>query len=89
MARKLRIFTGPEHGLEGHPALLPFEMPPRKLREKGVLFELPEGFEPFNPAVYQKRYGHRLHKAAAAAAGQQAAAAQQQQRQAAAAGGDS
>ena len=80
MARKLRIYAGPEHGLEGHPALLPFQMPPRKLREKGVLFELPEGFEPFNPAVYQKRYGHRLNKAAAAPE-QQSAQQQQQQQQ--------
>lgn len=51
MARKLRIFEGERHDYEGHPALMPFQMPPRKLREKGQLFELPEGFEPFNPQV--------------------------------------
>ena len=40
--------------------VLPFTMPPRKLRVKGELFELPPGFEPFNPAAYNKRFGHRL-----------------------------
>ncbi|KAL4457973.1 hypothetical protein ABPG75_012838 [Micractinium tetrahymenae] len=62
MARKLRIFPGERHEFEGHPALLPFQMPPRKLREKGELFELPPGFEPFNPQAYYKRFGHRLGK---------------------------
>ena len=118
MARKLRIFPGGRHDFEGHPQLLPFTMPPRKLRVKGQLFELPDGFEPFNPQVgrpgtgrggpgsqhcaptpntadalmsrhyatraprslpqaYQKKYGHRLGKAAQAAA----EGAQQQQQQ--------
>ncbi len=62
MARKLRIFAGEWHAFEGHPELRPFQMPPRKLREKGDLFELPPGFEPFNPEAYYKRYGHRLQK---------------------------
>ncbi|PSC67474.1 hypothetical protein C2E20_8863 [Micractinium conductrix] len=77
MARKLRIFPGGRHDFEGHPQLLPFTMPPRKLRVKGQLFELPDGFEPFNPQAYQKKYGHRLGKAAQAAA----EGAQQQQQQ--------
>lgn len=71
MARKLRIFLGEEHPFEGHPALLKFDMPPRKLREKGDMLELPEGWEPLNPEAYMKRYGHRLAKAAAAAGEQQ------------------
>lgn len=62
MARKLRIFPGERHDFEGHPALLPFQMPPRKLREKGELFELPPGFEPLNTQAYFKRFGHRLGK---------------------------
>ena len=75
MARKLRIFPGESHAFESHPQLSPFTMPPRKLREKGQLFVLPEGFEPFNPAVYNKKYGHRLAKLAA----QQQQQQQQQQ----------
>lgn len=63
MARKLRIYPGPEHDLEGTGAeIVEFVMPPRKLREKGEVLELPEGFEPFNPQAYWKRYGHRLGK---------------------------
>lgn len=80
MARKLRIFPGERHEFEGHPALLPFQMPPRKLREKGELFEMPPGFEPLNPQAYFKRFGHRLGKQ------QQGSDAAQQQ---AAAGSDS
>lgn len=52
MARKLRIYPGERHEFEGHPDLAAFTMPPRKLREKGQLFELPPGFEPFNPQAY-------------------------------------
>jgi hypothetical protein len=62
MARKLRIYAGERHDFEQHPDLVPFQMPPRKLREKGDLFELPPGFEAFNPQAYQKRYGHRLNR---------------------------
>ncbi len=62
MTRKLRIFLDEQHPFEDHPALLKFDMPPRKLREKGDLLELPEGFEPLNPEAYFKRYGHRLAK---------------------------
>lgn len=85
MARKLRIFPGERHAFEDHPALTLFEMPPRKLRVKGELFDLPQGFEPFNPQAYYKRFGHRLGKQQQ----QQAAAAGQQQQQQAAAGGES
>lgn len=77
MARKLRIFHGERHDFEGHPSLLPFQMPPRKLREKGELFELPPGFEPLNPQAYFKRFGHRLGKQQQGSSGntqQQAAA---------------
>jgi hypothetical protein len=49
MARKLRIFAGERHEFEGHPELTPLELEPRKLRSRGPLFELPPGFEPFNP----------------------------------------
>lgn len=62
MARKLRIYTGERHDFEGHPQLQTFTMPPRKLRVKGELFELPPGFEPFNPQAYYAKYGHRLGK---------------------------
>jgi large subunit ribosomal protein L13 len=55
MARKLRIYPGEQHDFEGHPQLVPFEMPPRKLRDKGQVFEAPEGFEPFNPDRYFKK----------------------------------
>ncbi len=61
MARKLRIFLDERHPFGDH-VLLKFEMPPRKLREKGDLLLLPEGFEPLNPEAYFKRYGHRLAK---------------------------
>ena len=55
MARKLRIFPGPEHDFENHPALVKQELPPRKIRDKGDIFEVPEGFQPFNPNVYEKK----------------------------------
>ena len=71
MARKLRIYPGPRHDFEGRPDLLPFTPPPRKLRAKGELFELPPGFEPFNPSAYFKRFGHRLQGGDAALAAQQ------------------
>lgn len=59
MARKLRIYTGERHDFEGHPQLQAFTMPPRKLRIKGELFELPPGFEPFNPQAYYVSAGWR------------------------------
>lgn len=62
MARKLRIYLDEDHPFDQHPELLKFEMPPRKLREKGDLLVLPEGYEPMNPEAYFKRYGHRLAK---------------------------
>ena len=84
MARKLRIFPGPDHPFGAHPDLVEMAMPPRKLREKGDAFVLPEGFEALNPEAYIKRYGHRLarmQQGAAAAAAAAAAAGGQQQRQ--------
>lgn len=59
MSRKLRIYPGPEHGITGV-NIEPMKLPPRKIREKESLFILPEGFEPFNPEAYWKRYGTRL-----------------------------
>jgi len=55
MAKKLRIFPGPQHDFEGHPDLMTHTMPSRNLRDKGAVFEAPEGFQPFNPDVYQKK----------------------------------
>ncbi|KAH7618828.1 putative 50S ribosomal protein L13 [Nannochloris sp. 'desiccata'] len=73
MARKLRIYPGPEHDYQNVDGLdvVNFEMPPRKLREKGSVLVLPPGFEPFNPHAYWKRYGHRLGKTTDAAEQQQ------------------
>jgi hypothetical protein len=61
-ARKLRIFPDEEHPFVGDPRLVAWEMPPRKLRVKEGLFEVPEGFEPLNADAYRKRYGHMLPK---------------------------
>ena len=56
MARKLRIYPGPDHDFHGRDVdVVKFEMPPRKVRDKGDLLELPPGFEPFNPGLYWKR----------------------------------
>lgn len=55
MLRKLRIFSGPHHEFEGHPNLVVHELPPRKLRNKKDIFIAEEGFEPFNPEVYNAR----------------------------------
>ncbi len=63
-ARKLRIFPDEEHPFVGDPRLVPWEMPPRKLRVKEWLFEVPEGFEPLNADAYRKRFGHLLPDAA-------------------------
>ena len=59
-ARKLRIFPGEEHPFADHPDLVPWEMPPRRRRVREALFEVPEGYEPLNPTVYRKRFGHML-----------------------------
>ncbi len=59
-ARKLRIFPDEEHPFEDHPALVPWEAPPRRRRIREQLFELPEGFEPLNLTAYRKRFGHML-----------------------------
>jgi len=62
MARKLRIFSGPDHDFVGEPGLVDFKIPARKLREKGSVLVLPDGFEPLNPEMYWKRFGHRIEK---------------------------
>lgn len=55
MARKLRIFPGDQHDFNDYPDIVPFEMPPRKLKNRGDVTMLPEGFEPMNPEAYYKR----------------------------------
>ena len=62
MARKLRIFPGSEHNLDGFVNVAPFRMPDRKIREKGDILVLSPGFEPLNPELYWKKYGSRLQK---------------------------
>lgn len=58
--RKLRIFPGPQHPFAGV-ELMPWEMPPRKLQEKGLGWLIPQGFEPVNPQAYAQRIrGSRL-----------------------------
>eukprot|EP00879_Flechtneria_rotunda_P016929 GHRR01017723.1.p1 GENE.GHRR01017723.1~~GHRR01017723.1.p1 ORF type:complete len:256 (+),score=95.85 GHRR01017723.1:288-1055(+) len=52
--RKLRLFPGPEHPFKGV-ELIPWQMPPRKLQDKGLGWLLPDGFEPMNPEAYVKR----------------------------------
>jgi hypothetical protein len=49
--RKLRIFPDADHPFKDHPRLLSWDPPPRALRVKRPLWELPEGFVPFNPEV--------------------------------------
>ena len=58
--RKLRIFPGEEHPFKDDPRLVPWTMPPRKLKVKEGIFEVPDGFEPLNPRAYQRRFGHLL-----------------------------
>ena len=60
--RKLRIFLDDDHPFVGHPQLVSWHMPPRKLRVKEELFNLPDGFEPLNPDAYRKRFAHMLPK---------------------------
>lgn len=52
--RKLRIFPGTEHPFT-RVDLVPWEMPPRKLRDKGLGWVIPEGSIPMNPEAYLKR----------------------------------
>ena len=75
MARRLRIFAGPAHPFAGHPGAAPLELPPRKLREKGPMMEIPAGYEPLNPEAHARRYGHRIAAAAARRAAAEAGAA--------------
>eukprot|EP00775_Hariotina_reticulata_P010284 gene10284-10443_t len=58
--RKLRVFPGPEHAFKGV-ELVPWTMPPRKVRDRGLGWLIPEGFEPLNPVAYARRMrGSRL-----------------------------
>lgn len=56
-ARKLRIFPGADHPFAGDARLVPFQMPPRRLRTKEPLVRLPEGFVPLNPTAFERRFG--------------------------------
>ncbi|KAF6266808.1 mitochondrial ribosomal protein L13 [Scenedesmus sp. NREL 46B-D3] len=58
--RKLRVYAGPQHPFSGV-ELLPWHAPPRKLQDKGLGWQLPQGFEPMNPEAYAQRMrGSRL-----------------------------
>jgi hypothetical protein len=58
--RKLRVFPGPEHPFKGV-ELVPWQLPPRQLQDRGLGWVLPEGFEPLNPQAYMQRMrGSRL-----------------------------
>jgi large subunit ribosomal protein L13 len=58
--RKLRVYAGPQHPFTGV-ELLPWHAPPRKLQDKGLGWQLPEGFEAMNPEAYAQRMrGSRL-----------------------------
>lgn len=63
-ALKLRIYDDEEHPFTDDPRVVKWEMPPRRLRIKEPLFELPEGFEPMNKHAYGLRFGHMLPEAA-------------------------
>jgi large subunit ribosomal protein L13 len=58
MNLRLRIFAGEGHPFKDHPQLTLFEMPHRNIRTKkgeADTLEIPEGFQPVNPAAFQKR----------------------------------
>lgn len=58
MNLRLRIFAGEGHPFKDHPQLTLFEMPHRNIRNKkgeSDTLEIPEGFQPVNPAAFQKR----------------------------------
>jgi len=58
--RKLRVFPGPDHPFQGV-ELVPWVMPPRKIRDRGLGWLIPEGFNPLNPVAYARRMrGSRL-----------------------------
>eukprot|EP00884_Botryococcus_braunii_P021047 jgi/Botrbrau1/7626/Bobra.0159s0074.1 len=59
-ARKLRLFPDEDNPFEKDPRVVPWEPPPRKLRIKERLFELPAGFDPMNRDAYRRRFAHRL-----------------------------
>jgi large subunit ribosomal protein L13 len=64
--RKLRIFPDADHPFKDHPRLVPWDPPPRALRRKRPLWELPEGYVPFNPEVCMPAcrwpYGGGFHR---------------------------
>ena len=51
---KLRIFPLEQHAFEQFP-LVPWQMPPRLLRNKKLDWALPPGFAAMNDAAYQRR----------------------------------
>jgi len=55
MMRKLRVYSGAQHELVGHPNLVVEELPGRRIRQKKDVFVAEAGFEPFNPEVYRAR----------------------------------
>ncbi|KAF8072848.1 rplM [Scenedesmus sp. PABB004] len=58
--RKLRVFPGPQHPFTGV-ELVPAQPPRRRLRDRGLGWALPPGFEPMNPEAYLVRMrGSRL-----------------------------
>jgi hypothetical protein len=72
--RKLRVFPGPDHPFKGV-ELVPWQMPPRQLQDRGLGWLPPQGFEPLNPQAYlQRMMGSKLLV-------QQAQLEQQQQQQ--------
>ena len=58
--RKLRVFQDTHHPFQDDPRLVPWTMPPRRLRVKESVFNVPEGFAPLNPGAYRRRFGHLL-----------------------------
>lgn len=76
MARKLRIYAGPEHGLEGQVELVPMDIPRRNVNVRGPILKLTGGFVPFNPEAYQKRFGPWLARQAEKKAAREAAKAE-------------
>lgn len=52
--RKLRVFPGPDHPFKGV-ELVPWQMPPRQLQDRGLGWLPPQGFEPLNPQAYLQR----------------------------------
>ena len=53
-ARRLRIFAGAEHDFEGA-ELETLEPPPRNVKPRVPLLDLPDGFAPVNAEAYNKK----------------------------------